>query len=195
MIDLMDQPNLVHQLLEMTTDAIITSLRFQDQMCDGLRLVLIADHNTANLSPKHCREFLFPYIKAVVDAMPPEMVIIYHNEGRAGHVLDQISECGAHAFHCGDVDLAQAKRLIGDRICLMGNLEAPNFMVKSTPEEVRAESLHCLDIAAPGGGFVLTTGGGHDPFTPKENIRAMVDSVSEWHYDRVRSDGPLKEQG
>lgn len=181
MYDVIDHPQLLHQLLEMTTDAILSSLKVQGDLCGGLKVILLADHNTVNLSPQHCSEFLFSYIETIVDAIP-DTIVIYHNEGPANHVLDQIGACGAKIFHCGDIDLQKAKHTIGDKITLMGNLHAWDLMVNGTPEDVKEAAGWCLETAAAGGGFILTTGGGHDPNTPKENIRAMVESVKEWKH-------------
>jgi len=179
MIDTVDYPQLVHQLLELCTETTIRSLKIQDEMCGGLRVAMLADHNTANLSARHCAEFLFPYLTRVIEAFP-DTIMVYHNEAAANHVLDQIGACGAEIFHCGVIRLAEAKARIGDKICLMGNVHTWNVMVQGSVEDVRRACQETLDIAAPGGGFILTTGGGHDPSTPKANIRAMVESAVAW---------------
>ena len=46
-----------------------------------------------------------------------------------------------------------------------------------TPQQVRDEVRRCLDIFAPGGGYIL--GGGHGLFddTPIENVVAMFESA------------------
>jgi uroporphyrinogen decarboxylase len=80
----------------------------------------------------------------------------------------------------GDCDLAEIKRLFGQDISLMGNLHTTEDMLHGTPEVVRRQSKWCLDVAAEGGGFILSTGdqGGRD--TPDENIHAMIDAAREY---------------
>jgi len=75
----------------------------------------------------------------------------------------------------GDCDLAEIKRLFGRDIGLMGNLHTTEHMLHGTPEVVARESRWCIDVAAEGGGFILSTGDQCGRDTPDENIHAMVE--------------------
>jgi uroporphyrinogen decarboxylase len=75
----------------------------------------------------------------------------------------------------GDCDLAEIKRLFGRDIGLMGNLHTTEQMLHGTPEDVARESRWCIDVAAEGGGFILSTGDQCGRDTPDENIHAMVE--------------------
>jgi len=55
----------------------------------------------------------------------------------------------------GDVDLAEAKRRIGDQVCMIGGFDQFHFLKGCTPEETRAEVRRCFAAAGGGGGFVL----------------------------------------
>ena len=59
-----------------------------------------------------------------------------------------------------DVDLAEAKRRVGDRMLLCGNIPSPQFEFIE-PDEVEEMVKAAIRDAAPGGGFVLRTTGGH----------------------------------
>jgi len=80
----------------------------------------------------------------------------------------------------GDCDLARLKREFGGRISLMGNLHTTEVMLRGTPDDVRRESKRCIDVAAEGGGFVLSTGDQCGRDTPDENIFAMIDTAREY---------------
>jgi len=56
----------------------------------------------------------------------------------------------------GDVDLAEAKRRIGDRVCLVGGWDQFHFFQGCTPEQTRAEVRRCFEAAGAGGGFILS---------------------------------------
>ena len=56
----------------------------------------------------------------------------------------------------GDVDLAEAKRRIGDRVCMIGGFDQFHFFTGCTPEETRAEVRRCFEAAGAGGGFILS---------------------------------------
>jgi len=59
----------------------------------------------------------------------------------------------------------------------MGNLDPVNLLLKGTLQQVLAECKRCISIAAPGGGYLLSSAGGLAPGTPMENLKAMIDSV------------------
>ena len=77
----------------------------------------------------------------------------------------------------GDCDLARLKREFGGRISLMGNLHTTEVMLRGTPDDVRRESKKCIDDAAEGGGFILSTGDQCGRDTPFENIQAMIETA------------------
>jgi uroporphyrinogen decarboxylase len=80
----------------------------------------------------------------------------------------------------GDCDLAEIKRLFGRDIGLMGNLHTTDPMLRGTPAEVARESRWCIDVAAEGGGFILSTGDQCGRDTPEGNILAMVETAREY---------------
>jgi len=80
----------------------------------------------------------------------------------------------------GDVDLAEAKRLIGDRVCLMGNVDVIWVVQKGTLEQVREAVREAIRAAAPGGGFILGNSSSFVPQTPRENIEAFFEAAREF---------------
>jgi uroporphyrinogen decarboxylase len=80
----------------------------------------------------------------------------------------------------GDCDLAEMKRLYGDKIVLKGNLSTPGVMLRGTPDEVSAAVRNCIDAAAAGGGYILSTGDQLGRDTPEANMRAMVETAREY---------------
>jgi uroporphyrinogen-III decarboxylase len=52
--------------------------------------------------------------------------------------------------------------------------------VRGTPADVARWAQECLNKGAPGGGLILSFGGGVSPGTPAENIDALLRAVREW---------------
>jgi uroporphyrinogen decarboxylase len=77
----------------------------------------------------------------------------------------------------GDCDLAALKRLYGDRIILKGNLHTTNVMLLGSVDDVVRECRKCIDDAAAGGGFILSTGDQTPRDTPEANIFAVVETA------------------
>ena len=77
-------------------------------------------------------------------------------------LLELIADMGPDAMETftppamgGDTDLRQAKRRIGDRVCMIGGFDQFHFLTGCTPEETRAEVRRCFDEAGGGGGYII----------------------------------------
>lgn len=82
----------------------------------------------------------------------------------------------------GDCNLAEIKADYGSKLALMGNIHTIEVMLFGTPEKVREECRKAIEAAAPGGGFILSTGDQCGRDTPFENIRAMVETARDYSY-------------
>lgn len=85
----------------------------------------------------------------------------------------------------GDCNLAQLKKLYGNRLVLKGNLHTTKIMLNGTPETVAAAARQAIDDAATGGRFILSTGDQCGRDTPEENLRTMINIARTYgRYDR-----------
>jgi uroporphyrinogen-III decarboxylase len=57
----------------------------------------------------------------------------------------------------GNVELAEAKRRIGDRLFIKGNMNSVALLAYQTKEQVIAEASERIRIGKPGGGYILST--------------------------------------
>ena len=80
----------------------------------------------------------------------------------------------------GDCDLAEIKRLYGNKIVLKGNLHTTDVMLRGTVDDVVRASKKAIDDAAAGGRYVLSTGDQCGRDTPDENIIAMVGTARSY---------------
>jgi uroporphyrinogen decarboxylase len=73
-----------------------------------------------------------------------------------------------------DVDLKNAKDIIGKKfVALMGNVPT-ELMRYGTPQQVDGIAKKCIQDAAHGGKFMLSTACDIPPKTPPENIRTLI---------------------
>ncbi len=83
-----------------------------------------------------------------------------HCHGRIRHVLPIIAEMGANALDpveappSGDIALSEVKRLYGDRLCLMGNIQLRDLETLDA-EAMRRLVQETMAAGKPGGGFVI----------------------------------------
>jgi len=90
-----------------------------------------------------------------------------HCHGQSGAYLERFVEMGLDSVEplepppYGDNLLAEAKRRVGDRMLLSGNIPCQAFVLDSfRVEDVRPMVKQALAEGAPGGGFTLRTTGG-----------------------------------
>ena len=87
-------------------------------------------------------------------------LVITHCHGRLDQVLEKFLETGTNGLHpveappMGDVTLAEAKRRVGGRICLVGNIQIGDIF-RSTPEEMAEICHQVIREAGAGGGLIL----------------------------------------
>jgi hypothetical protein len=77
-------------------------------------------------------------------------------------------------------DLVTAKEVLGDVVCLRGNV-SPSLMTTGTPDEVDKSCRHLIETVGKGGGFILDCAFGVPDETPLENVRAMYQSVHKYN--------------
>lgn len=162
----------------------------------GAPIIYHSWHNfgtSAGWSPKIWREAFKPLVQSCADLVHSfEAAYLYFDNGPIKPLLPELAEVGVDILETlcpppvGDVDLAEAKRMIGDRVCLVGNVDAIWVIQKGTPEEVREAVRQSIRAGAPGGGFIL---GNSDCFfmeTPRENIDAFFKAAREFGRYPVR---------
>ncbi len=80
----------------------------------------------------------------------------------------------------GDCNLAELKRLYGNKLVLKGNLHTTEVMFKGSYQDVFEASRLAIEDAKAGGGFILSTGDQCGRDTPLENIQAMIDACEQF---------------
>ena len=100
---------------------------------------------------------------------------LLHICGNTTRILDALAQTGADIIAIDHaVDLRLAKQRIGNKVCLIGNIDPVSTMLQGSVSEVEAAARSCLDAAARGGGYILGTGCEVPQDTPLENLQALI---------------------
>jgi uroporphyrinogen-III decarboxylase len=110
---------------------------------------------------------------------------VYHNCGFARALYENYRELGMTVWETvsesprGDNRLAEAKSLLGDRTCLLGNLDQVDFLKAATPREVEVRTRETVRAGKPGGRYIFSTSDYLEAGTPRENVVAMIEAAKD----------------
>jgi uroporphyrinogen-III decarboxylase len=181
MMDLVEDPERVHRLLDFTTRTVVRWLEAQvEAIGETVEGIFILDDIPGMLSRKAYLEFAHPYLQRICAAFPAGWVKIYHNDANIRPFLTDLGSTGFDVLNwTHNVDVRLAREKLGEKICLMGNLPPLDMGVRGTPEHVAAAARDVLGKSG-GRGIILSVGGGVSPGMPRENIHAMVAAAREF---------------
>lgn len=139
-------------------------------------------------SPKIFRDFSLDVVRrATAMARQAGIPTLLHSCGKEKYLVELLSaETDLSCINplepppMGDCDLAEIKRLYGDKIALMGNIETTDVLLFGTTQRVREACEKAIDDAGAGGGFILSSGDQPGRDTPDENIFAMVETAKTY---------------
>lgn len=160
-----EEPEKIH-------DGTKAQVEFAVKFCDELHkhkglldgFALCSDY-CFNVNPFYSRdmfaEFVQPYLAQIISYYRESgYYSIKHTDGNVMPILDQIVECRPDAVHSldpqGGVSLKEAKRLYGDQVCLIGNVNC-GLMQTGTREELEADVRRALRDGMPGYGYIFST--------------------------------------
>jgi uroporphyrinogen decarboxylase len=184
--DFLVEPELAEVVMDKVLD---TNLRIvRNAIRAGAEVVILGDdyaHNHGPLmSPDVFRQFILPRLQKMVDLIHAEGAFcIKHSDGNIYPLLDMIIGTGADGINpiepVAGMDLKTVKRLVGDRVCLTGNIDCAHLLSHGTVEQVREAVRQAIADAAAGGGYILTSSNSIHSSVKPENFVAMVQACRE----------------
>ena len=130
-------------------------------------------------SPEIFREWFLPMIAEQVELIHSyDALVDYYDDGKCMEILPFMAGAGVDIFETctpppvGDFDLAEAKRLYGDRMTFLGYVDLIYILQMGTVEDVRRTIQEACEIGGRDGGFILGTSDSVREGTPIENIDA-----------------------
>lgn len=132
------------------------------------------------------KTFFWPQLRRVLmGVIDAGLIPLVLWEGDVTSRLETIADIprGKAIYWFERTDLARAKAVLGDVVCLRGNVPA-SMLNTGSPQEVTDYCRRLFETAGKGGGFILDGGVGIPDEARPENVRAMFRSVHEFgRYD------------
>jgi len=186
LMDYILEPEMAHALARLVTDHCFEMI---DLACkkgaDFIALEGDLAHNPGPLmSPKHYDEFIWPYHREICQRVHKNGAkIIKHSDGKLTPLMPALIEAGFDGIHpiqpqC--MEIGEIKRDFGGRVCLIGNIDCSFLLVFGNPEEVEKSVRETIALAAPAGGYIISSSNSIHPGCKPENYLAMVQAARKW---------------
>ncbi len=172
----------VENLTRITTAA---SKRYVEaNIAAGADIIVAADPTASSslISPDMFKTLASPCLKEVLGVAVKNGVIpALHVCGQTSPILELMCDTGAKILEIDHlVDLGKAKQEVGERVCLQGNIDPTNLLLTGTPEAVERAAKNCIEQAASGGRYILSSGCEIPPAAPLPNIQALVSAAVKY---------------
>jgi uroporphyrinogen decarboxylase len=175
--DLLTEPERAHEFLRL---AVETQVTYAEAIVKAGGIPFIGDPVASGslVSPEMFRDFALPYLARLVRA-------IHESGARAGlhicgetkRLLKDMAATGADFLSIDEMDLALARREVGDGTVLMGNVST-GLIREGTPDQVASAARACLERGGPR--LILSSSCDVPTDAPKENVLAVVAAARGW---------------
>ena len=180
LMELITSPEQVTRFLDTITTTLIRWLHAQLDTLRQPEGIMLLDDIVGMVSKRHYEELVHPHLRRIFDEFDG-LIRVYHNDTPCMHLIESLAEANFDVFNFShEMDIGEVKAKMGHRVALMGNVPPLDVGVREPPEVVERWALECLDKGGPGGGMILSFGGGVSPGTPAENIDALLRAAREW---------------
>jgi uroporphyrinogen-III decarboxylase len=161
MIDMYRRPDMILAALEVVWQDLVEPML---SSIDATTKIIGIPANRCSggfISPRHFEQFAFPQLLKLVNLLVTRGLIIYfHLDQNWTKMLPYFREFpkGRYILHFdGTTDIFKAKEILGDRMCLMGDVPARLYKL-GTPHDIETYCKKLIDRVGEGGGFILSAG-------------------------------------
>lgn len=184
-----DDPHWVHTFLKIVQKRKITFVKSLEGAKYDILELGGGDASTTVISPRLFNEFVAPYDSELIKLKHEAgQRIVYHTCGGMMPILEDIAAMKPDAMETftppamgADVDLVEAKKRIGHKVCMIGGFDQFHFFKDCTPEQTRAEVRRCFEAAGENGGYILAPSD-HFFDADVELIKAFADEARKCVY-------------
>jgi uroporphyrinogen decarboxylase len=189
MVDMAEDPEFAHALIQRVTDAIGGLLRVYLEAC-GSHVDMIelpgddyASNTNLIVSPRMFREFIKPQLVRLVKIIREyrsDLKIMFHSDGLVEKLLPDFIEMGIDVIHPLEpvqlMDQDRVKQEYGEHISFLGGIDITTAM-RGGQEDVIEEVRIRIRQLAPGGGYILSPSNHLQEDVPPQNVVTLFDAA------------------
>ena len=183
MVNLYDDADFVEEVMEGCAEFYTRgALKMIDAGVDAISFT--DDYGSSQapfISPPLFRERVLPHITRMVERISARKVpVIMHSDGHVAPLLEDLVETGISGYHpverSAGMELGKVKKDFGKELTLIGNVNNKTTLVFGSAEDVVEEVKECIRLAAPGGGYILSSDHSLHGDIPNENVFALYEA-------------------
>ena len=181
-MDMYRHPAKLMRAMEQLTP-IMVKMGVANAKLNGCPIVFIPLHKGADgfLNDEQFKKFYWPALRDLMEGLVKEGGIPFPwAEGGYNSRLKVIKDSpkGKVIWGFDTTDMAEAKRILGDVCCIVGNMSIATLSV-GTPEDVKNSVKKLIADCAKGGGYIMMSGAVIEN-VPPANVKAMIDATKEY---------------
>ncbi len=187
LMDYVRNPEFAKKVVEITTNYYVELTKHA--VDEGADIIWSGDDYCGKsgplMSPSHFEEFVLPgMVKVMKAAKEKGAYYIKHCDGYLWPILDKMVNAGIDALNPiqpdAGMDIGEVKKVYGDKICLIGNIECSHLLTFGSPNKVIKAVKECILQAAPGGGYILSSSNCIHKSVKPENFLAMIRATKKY---------------
>lgn len=181
MVKCLIEPETPHVVLRKTTDFLIKYISEFKKI--GAHGIVLAEPVAGLLSPDLCSRFSSHYVRQIIDAVQDKnFIVIYHNCGNTGSLVDAIVSTGAKIFHLGNaVSIAKVIQDFPIDALVMGNIDPAGEFLNGNCTTIGNTTNELLRELSPYPNWVISSGCDIPPLTPLKNIDMFFNVVERYY--------------
>jgi MtaA/CmuA family methyltransferase len=173
LMDLVLGPDLLRELMDVILPHELAFAKAQVEA--GADIIGVGDSAASLVGPAHYAELILPYEMALISGIRQTGAPVkLHICGDITELLPAMAGLPVDIVDIDwQVDLREARRVLGPAVCLCGNFDPVAVLLHGTPDGVRSECRRCVREA--GAPFILAPGCEVPPDTPAQNFSALCE--------------------
>jgi uroporphyrinogen decarboxylase len=170
------EPEASHRLLEKLADTMVRYLGAQ--AAAGAEALMIFDSWAGLLGPEQYREFAFPAVRRMIEALRPLDVPLIYFPNQGATLLETVRECRADVVGIDwRLPLSEARRILGPETAVQGNLDPAALFAPR--EELGRQIDRVLEEVGGAPGRIFNLGHGIERTTDPDAVAFLVDRVRQ----------------
>lgn len=136
------------------------------------------------MAPNTLRDRVIPHLKRLCDGLKKRGAkILLHCDGNLNLIMEDLIGLGIDGLHPlerkAKMDIEKIKSRYGDRICLIGNVDASVLLPLGSSDEIASQIKECIETAAPGGGYILASDHSIHPGIPGNKAEFLFETADK----------------